>query len=1016
MLCGLHQVIFFALFLVLLTDGVYGGSTCDPVEGYYVPNGEDYRGHVNVTEMGIPCRKWSEQHLHLHDTPVSSSLTGVGDHNYCRNPNGLERPGCFTMNPSIQYQFCVVGPPCNWPPLVAILQFEPPSGTHLRINQPVKIVCYPRPCQIYYTLDDSIPTNASASLYSRPIVLTGNATVKVVSLFPAMKILRGEAVYTLPPLPAPTSAYFSPLPSEVLHGPVLVLLKGLKVNDGALIFKNEALRGSLYEGPFWLNESTNVTAVINREHIVRASYVFTATGIPVEMYPVSGKYIGGVSCLVYQADPKASYAISVNNSVWQPLTKFAFIMDTVGTNLVGVRSTSLGGLMNVVWRRYEVVEAVPPLLLPAPDVVYTQPIRVTCKDPMGRALRLEKGSKEEFIFAIPLDAPGRFSVNCTYVDDLHHARVQHAVYELQSTPLPRPFLLPTCGRSFPKTPLLLVPTMLPPPEAGNKWDLSRLRLKASSTGAILQRLLGGHSYLLRATQTRGTNVTVTLLTSSSSPLEADSPPLICQYEVLPLGSSATPWFVGRPESEDHPGWVSVLLRQLASCLSFGTGELIFAGTIGPFVMIQLQRLPTSLRMEYYTRTGDCLRGGLLADLRNETSGLMQLARRWTAQTTSSSLDVATAIGITVVVEGWGLDSGEFHLVRQEFPCKDLGIRNVARKALNLFSVQLLFVVDTPGTYKLCASLNNALYIVPSDGPLTVNPSQLPVLNPTPCGGPSKGPIDVAAHMTPQAGHSYLFFSIDAALWHRVEADAVVHVAPLTASITSTTLAVTAGQRYGASAVCVFYLPRNEVPQRVTYKWGVTSIYEGRSNIVLAVNGSFSGESRVELRAYRSERKEHNDSALAMGENMLQSSVADFPFFTSLGTCMGPFTVSDQLLTLVGGAEESPIFVVASVDGISLHAEPLTLALSPLAISMYSCKNCTSGWCFRDECVCVGETNRTAYFCVEKTLPPSTPHSNLFRLELLVYLLVLGAICSFVGLAIHRGNKRLARQAEGESVR
>ncbi|ESL10859.1 hypothetical protein TRSC58_01401 [Trypanosoma rangeli SC58] len=887
MLCGLHQVIFSALFLVVLTGGVHGGSTCDPVEGYYVLNGEDYRGHVNVTEMGISCQKWSEQRPHLHDTPVSSSLTGVGDHNYCRNPNGLERPGCFTMNPFVRYQFCVVGPPCSWPPPAAVLQFEPPSGTHLRSNQPVKIVCYPRPCQIYYTLDGSVPTSASASLYSRPIVLTGNATVKVVSFLAARKILRGAAVYTLPPPSAPTSAYFSPLPSEVFHGPVLVLLKGLKVNDRALIFKNEALRGSLYEGPFWLNESTNVTAVINGEHIARASYVFTTTGIPVEMYPVSGKYIGGVSCLVYQADSKASYAISVNNSVWQPLTEFAFIMDTVGTTLVGVRSTSLGGLMNVAWRRYEVVEAVPPLLLPAPDVVYTRPIRVTCKDPMGRALALEEGNKEEFTFAIHLDAPGRFSINCTYVDDLHHARVLHAVYELQSTPLPRPLLLPTCGRSFPMTPLLLVPTILPPPEAVDKWDSSRLRLQASSTGAILQRLLGGHSYLLRVTQTRVTNVTVTLLTSSSSPLEADSPPLICQYEVLPLGSSATPWFVGRPEREDHPGWVSVLLKQLASCLSFGTGELIFAETIGPFVMIQLQRLPTSLRMEYYTRTGDCLRGGLLADLRNETSGLMQLARWWTAQTTSSSLDFATGIGIPVVVEGWGLDSGEFHLVRQEFPCNDLGIRHIARKALNLFSVQLLFLVDSPGSYKLCTSLNNALYMVPSDGPLIVNPSQLPVLHPTPCGGPSKGPIDVAANMTPQTGHSYLFFSVNTALWYRVEAGAVVHVAPLTASIASTTLAVTAGQRCGASAVCVFYLPRSEVPEKVTYKWGVASIYEGRSNIVLAVNGSFSGESRVELRAYRSERNEHNDFALAMGENMLQSSVADLPFLPRWGRAWAP---------------------------------------------------------------------------------------------------------------------------------
>ncbi|RNE99615.1 putative hepatocyte growth factor-like [Trypanosoma conorhini] len=1012
-LCGLRQVVFAGLVLVWLTGGVHGGTACDAVEGYYVPNGEDYRGHLNVTETGIPCQKWSEQAPHRHDTPVPNVLTGVGDHNFCRNPNGLEHPGCFTMNPSIRYQFCAVGPPCGWTPPATILQFKPPSGTHLQIGQTVKIVCYPRPCQIYYTLDGSVPATASAILYARPIVVTRNTTVKAVSFFGANNTLRREAFYTLPPPSAPRSVYFSPLPSEVVRGPVLVLLKGLNVNDTVLIFKNEALRGSPYEGPFWLNETTNVTAVINGEHIVRASYVFAATGVPVEMYPVSGKYIGGVSCLVYQAGPQATYAVSVNHSVWRQLTKFAFSIDTVGTNLVEVRSTSLGGVVNLVWRTYEVVEATPPLLLPAPDAVYTQPIRVTCKDPMGRALTLEEENKKEFGYTLRLDVPGRFPVNCTYVDDLHHARAQHVVYELQSTPLPRPLLLPACGRTFPMTPLLLVPAIVPPPDVGDARDPLRLRLHAASTGATLQKLLGGHSYLLRTTQAEATNVTVTLFTRSSLPLEADSPPLICRYEVLPLGSSATPWFLVRPPREDYSGWVSGLLRQLASCLSFGTQELVFAETIGPFVMLQLRRLPTLLRMEYYTRTGDCLRGRLgLADLRNETSGTIQLARWWTAQTSSSS--ATTGAGVTVVVEGWGLGSGRYRLVRQEFPCNDLGVRHLAREALNSSSLQLLFVVDTPGSYKLCASFNDAFYTVPSNGLLLVNTSRLPVPNPVPCGGPSTGPISATADLDSKGSYSYLFVSIDAGLWHRVAAGAVVHVARLTASVTSATLAVATDQRSEASAVCVFYLPRGEVPKKVTYKWGVTSTYEGRSNVVLAVNGSFAGERHVELRAYRSRRNDTNESPPAMGERVLEGSVADVPFFTSLGTRMGAFTVSDRLLTLVGGAEESPVFVVVSIDGTSLHAEPLTLALSPLATAMHSCENCTSGWCFRDQCVCIGEANRTAYFCVERASPPPTPHADSSRFGLLlVYLLMLGAICLLVALAIYRGNRLHASQHASE---
>ncbi|EKF32065.1 hypothetical protein MOQ_004093 [Trypanosoma cruzi marinkellei] len=1015
MLRDFHAIILFSLLVWLAGDVgvVHGSTTCDPVEGYYLPNGEDYRGHVNFTEMGISCQKWNEQQPHRHDTHVPDSLTGVGNHNYCRNPSGLERPGCFTMNPSIRYQFCDVGLPCRWTPPETVLQFEPSSGTELRADQPVKITCYPRPCEIYYTLDGSVPTTSSGIFYFRPIVLSRNTTVNALALFASKKTLQRQAFYSTLPRPAPSGAYFIPLPPEVSQGPVLLFLKGLRDNDTALIFKNEDLRGFPYEGPFWLNESTNVTAVINGEHLVRASYVFMTTGVTLEMYPASGKYIGGVSCLVYQSDSQANNTISINGLSWQPLSEFVFILDTVGINVVGVRSISLGGVMNAVWRKYEIVESIPPVLLPAPDVVYTEPIRVTCKDPMGRALAVDK-KDDELIYSIRLDIPGRFSVNCTYLDDLHHTRSAHAVYEVKPIPLPMPLLRPECGRSFPMISLLLVTTIVPPPDTGCERDPRRLGLNASSTGATLQEISGNGSFLLKPTQTDAINVTVTVSTHSSSPLEADSPPRTCRYEMLPLGLSVTPWFVGRIGYENRSGCFDLLLRQLSKCLSFGTTELIFIQTIGPFVMIQLQRLPTSLRMEYYTRTGDCLPDKMLTDVRNETSGLIQLARWWAANRTSSSLDFVTGVGITIVVKGWGLDSGEFHLVREEFPCNDIGVSYSTRNSLDLFSLQLLFVIDTPGSYKLCASLNDALYVVPSNGTLIVNSSRLPVLLPAPCGGRSEGPVDVVLDMASQGVNPYLFVSIDNGFWYRVEARTAVHVANLTPSVTSATLALTAGQRSVASEVCVFYRPQGEMPRKATYKWAVAFTYEGRSNILLSVNGSFSGESRVELRAYGPWKGEANDSVSTVNETALQRSVSDIPFFVSLGTFMGSFTVADSFLTLVGAADEYPVSIVVSVDGTSMDAEPLNVALSPLAIAMHSCKNCISGWCFGDQCVCIGETNHTAYLCVENPLSPTNPESGASRSKLLmVYLLLLAVVFLFVGVAIYHGTKRGVPKPESE---
>lgn len=98
-------------------------------------NGEDYRGEVDVTESGRECQRWDLQHPHAHpfqpDKYVGRDLmlrvglnpTGAGpasqglvttprfldkalNDNYCRNPDGSERPWCYTTDPDIEREFC----------------------------------------------------------------------------------------------------------------------------------------------------------------------------------------------------------------------------------------------------------------------------------------------------------------------------------------------------------------------------------------------------------------------------------------------------------------------------------------------------------------------------------------------------------------------------------------------------------------------------------------------------------------------------------------------------------------------------------------------------------------------------------------------------------------------------------------------------------------------------------------------------------------------------------------------
>ena len=77
-------------------------------------SGRDYVGEANITVDGIPCQRWSDTEPHDHE------FTHVGDHNFCRNPNGeaaQSQVWCYTTDPEHQKQNCSV-PFC--PPLKAL--------------------------------------------------------------------------------------------------------------------------------------------------------------------------------------------------------------------------------------------------------------------------------------------------------------------------------------------------------------------------------------------------------------------------------------------------------------------------------------------------------------------------------------------------------------------------------------------------------------------------------------------------------------------------------------------------------------------------------------------------------------------------------------------------------------------------------------------------------------------------------------------------------------------------------
>ncbi|XP_062576666.1 hepatocyte growth factor-like protein [Saccostrea cucullata] len=63
------------------------------------PTGADYWGTKNVTVNGRTCQRWDSQSPHSHTFPNNPE-------NFCRNPDNVQRPWCYTTDSSIRWEYC----------------------------------------------------------------------------------------------------------------------------------------------------------------------------------------------------------------------------------------------------------------------------------------------------------------------------------------------------------------------------------------------------------------------------------------------------------------------------------------------------------------------------------------------------------------------------------------------------------------------------------------------------------------------------------------------------------------------------------------------------------------------------------------------------------------------------------------------------------------------------------------------------------------------------------------------
>lgn len=107
-----------AILLEAFMDFVLATQRQDRFDCFLV-NGADYRGSQNRTSVlnGNPCLYWNQTVQHTYNTGRQmAGEWGLGDHNYCRNPDGDVQPWCYVSESEegIYWKYCDI-PSCRMP-------------------------------------------------------------------------------------------------------------------------------------------------------------------------------------------------------------------------------------------------------------------------------------------------------------------------------------------------------------------------------------------------------------------------------------------------------------------------------------------------------------------------------------------------------------------------------------------------------------------------------------------------------------------------------------------------------------------------------------------------------------------------------------------------------------------------------------------------------------------------------------------------------------------------------------
>ncbi|XP_025238160.1 apolipoprotein(a)-like [Theropithecus gelada] len=119
------------------------------VQDCYHGDGQSYRGSFSTTVTGRTCQSWSSMTPHWHQRTTEYYPNGGLTRNYCRNPDAEIRPWCYTMDPSVRWEYCNLtqcpvteSGVLTTPTVVPVPSTEAPSEQAPTEQTPVVQQCY----------------------------------------------------------------------------------------------------------------------------------------------------------------------------------------------------------------------------------------------------------------------------------------------------------------------------------------------------------------------------------------------------------------------------------------------------------------------------------------------------------------------------------------------------------------------------------------------------------------------------------------------------------------------------------------------------------------------------------------------------------------------------------------------------------------------------------------------------------------------------------------------------------